>query len=83
VTTAEALKMAIGSFGIDVGSAASGEPWYQPFVDFVHDNGIFSKYGLLSSRNITRGEMAYLIHKLMLNKDGSVPFNGTRTVASA
>ena len=67
--------MAIGSFGIDVGSVNGNDTWYQPYLEFVHNNNIFSKYGFSPTKNITRGEMAYLIHKLMLNKEGSLEFN--------
>lgn len=82
VSFAEALKMALGSFNKNVGPAWSDD-WYQPYFDFVHNNNIFSKYGLLPNKNITRGEMAYLIHQLMLEKSGSIQFDGVRDVASA
>jgi polyhydroxybutyrate depolymerase len=32
---------------------------------------------------MTRGEMAYLVYKLMLEKDGSIQFDGIRNPASA
>gem|GEM_PF-6361563 len=51
-----------------MGGVKSGDKRYQPYMDFVHNNTIFSKYAVSPTKNITRGEMAFLIHKLMLNK---------------
>jgi len=82
VSFAEALKMVLGSFDKNVGQAWS-DAWYQPYFDFVHNNNIFSKYGLLPNKNITRGEMAYLVHQLMLENVGSIQFDWIRDVASA
>jgi len=41
--------------------------WYQPYIDFVHDTAIFSRYALRPSVFMTRGQMAYLVHRLMLH----------------
>lgn len=83
VAIAEALKMGIESFAINVGSVNWDDAWYQPYFDFVHNNTIFSKYALLPNKNMTRGEMAYLVHQLMLNKNGSREFTNQRDAASA
>lgn len=79
---AEAFKMALETFDAKTVSANSSDAWYQKYVDFVHDNSIFSKYALYPDENITRGEMSYLIHKLMLEKEGSLVLNGVRDAAS-
>ena len=81
VIIAEALKMWLEGFSINV-NKASEDAWYQPYLEFVHNNNIFSKYALLPSKNMTRGEMAYLVHQLMLEKDGSRQFTNQRDVAS-
>jgi len=78
----EALKMALETFDVHVRSVSSSEKRYQGYLDFVHDNTIFSKYAYFPSKNITRGEMAYLIHTLMLNRAGTLSFNGVRNVRS-
>ena len=44
VAVAEALKMGIESFAINVGQVHGTDAWYQPYLDFVHANTIFSKY---------------------------------------
>ena len=82
VIFAEAFKMALETFDAKTVSANSSDAWYQKYVDFVHDNSIFSKYALYPDENITRGEMSYLIHKLMLEKEGSLVLNGVRDAAS-
>ncbi len=80
VNTVEALKMGIESYPVSIGSAAS--PWYQKYIDFVHDNNIFSRYSVLPQQDMTRGEMSYLIHQLMLNNEGTKVFTGVRNSRS-
>ena len=74
--------MALETFDANTESVKSGDKRYQTYLDFVHNNTIFSKYGMSPTRNITRGEMAYLIYKLMLEKDGSIQFTNVRDVKS-
>lgn len=83
VAIAEALKMGIESFAINVGQVNGTDSWYQPYFEFVHNNNIFSKYALLPNKNMTRGEMTYLVHQLMLNKEGSREFTNQREATSA
>ncbi|EKD24498.1 MAG: hypothetical protein ACD_80C00226G0001, partial [uncultured bacterium (gcode 4)] len=83
VAVVEALKMGIESFAINVSQVSSNDSWYQPYLDFVHNNTIFSKYWLSPTKNMTRGEMAYLVHQLMLEKEGSREFTNQRDVTSA
>lgn len=82
VSIAEALKMGLHSFEQPV-KEGEGSQWYQPYMDFVHNNSIFSKYALYPDRAMTRGQMAYLSHQLMLEKNGALIFDGIRKVASA
>lgn len=82
VIIAEALKMWIEWFWIDTDKADKNDDWYQPYVEFVHDNNIFSKYAMFPSKNMTRGEMAYLVHQLMLEKEGSTKFTNQRDAGS-
>ncbi len=74
----EALKMALETYGVDLDSPKSEDKRYQIYLDFVHDNNVFSKYAYVPTKNITRGEMSYLIHQLMLNKAGQLTFNDIR-----
>lgn len=70
--------MALGIFEADV-EEGKGHRWYEPFVDFVHDNNIFSKYALFPQGAMTRGQMAYLVHQLVLEKEGDIDFKGRRS----
>ena len=81
VNMAEAMKMGIESFPVIV--QETGDPWYKKYVEFAHNNNIFSKYGVMPQKNMTRGEMAYLIHQLMLDKENIKKFTGVRDSKSA
>lgn len=81
VNMAEALKMGIESFPVSIG--ASSGAWYQKYIDFVHNNNIFSRYSVLPQKDMTRGEMAYLIHQLMMDKDGSKKLTGVHNNKTA
>ena len=78
VTIAEALKMSLETFAVSLDKSSSVR--YQPYIEFVHNNSIFSKYALLPSNLMTRGQMAYLIHQLMLEKEGTKAFTNIRDV---
>lgn len=82
MTVAEGLKITLNGFAMDI-AEGNGSKWYQPFMDFVHNNNIFSKYAIIPSRQMTRGEMAFLVYKLMLNKDGALTFDNVRDVVAS
>jgi len=81
VNMVEGLKMGIESFPVTLGSET--DPWYKRYVDFSHNNNIFSRYAILPQGTMTRGQMAYLIHKLILDKEGTQKFTGVRNSRSA
>lgn len=83
VLMVEALKMALETFEVNLPGKKSNDQWYQPYVDFAHENNIFSKYSYVPGKNISRGEMAYLIHQLLLNDKGTKKFTGQRNNRSA
>lgn len=81
VTIAEALKMTLNTFEV----GAIEWSWQQravPFFDFVHNNNIFSKYALIQYDLFNRGEMAHLVHLLLLNKEWTKKFTGVRDASS-
>lgn len=78
VTIAEGLKMALGSFEAGI-VEGDGHRRYEPFVNFVHDNNLFSKYALFPQGTMTRGQMSYLVHQLVLEKEGELRFTGVRS----
>lgn len=83
VTIAEALKITLEAFNVPVEEDRhNADSWYQPYLDFVHNNTIFSKYSLRPDAYMTRWQMAYLAHQLMLEKEWKRQFTGIRQVAS-
>lgn len=82
VNVVESLKMGIESFSVTIPPFSSG-PWYKKYAEFSHNNNIFSRYSILPQKDMTRGEMAYLIHQLMLDKEGVKKFTGVRDSLSA
>lgn len=82
VTIAEALKIAINAFASNVNEWA-GNDRYVPYIDYVHDNNIFSKYALHPHAPMSRGRMAHLVHKLILNSEKTVLFTSKRSNLSA
>jgi len=83
VAIVEGLKMGLETFLIDVGNVKKDDAWYQQYLEFVHNNNIFSKYSIAPTKNMSRGEMAYFIHQLMIQKEWIRPFTNIRTVASS
>jgi polyhydroxybutyrate depolymerase len=82
VNMVEGLKMAMESFDLNLDEAA-GELWYEPYTEFAHENNLFSKFSYFPGRSMTRGEMSYLIHRLILNDKVEKPFTGQRSNLSA
>jgi len=78
VIFAEALKMWIEWFSKNVQTVWSNDKRFQWYINFVHDNNIFSKYAILPYKNMTRGEMAYLVHQLMLDKKWIIKLENQR-----
>lgn len=81
VTIAEWLKITLAWFGAWINEWV-GNARAQPYIDYVHNNSIFSKYSLIPYNNLTRGAMAYLVHQLMLNKQWEKIFTNIRDVKS-
>lgn len=82
VTIGQALKITVNSFDKDI-IEWSWRNRYQPYLNYVHDNNLFSKYAINPETEIRRGMMAYLAHTLMVENKWTVSFDNTRAVASA
>lgn len=65
VSIAEALKMWLESFNTGV-EENSGSGRYQPYFDRVYAYELFPRNTLLPNKNMTRGQMAYLTHQLII-----------------
>lgn len=65
IVRVEALKLALESAGIDVGTIPSGEDWYLPYKSWALQNGVYVSAGFVPEEEITRGEAAYIIAKVI------------------
>lgn len=74
--------MALEAFDMPVAEESTAR-WYSQYINFVHNNNIFSKYALNPDRAITRGEITYLIHQLLREQQGDITFDNTRSNLSA
>ena len=79
VTFVEGLKMAIEGFKVQTRDVKS-DFWYARYLDFVHQNWIFSQYAYYPEQKLTREMMAHLAIKLLEGLSGS--WNYTRNVES-
>ncbi|MCD6109485.1 S-layer homology domain-containing protein [bacterium] len=65
VTRAEALKIALKSAHINIRESAPGERWYEPYMWWAFDNGVFDVATFKPGEELTRGEAAYLLEKII------------------
>lgn len=83
VNFVEAFKISIEAFGLPHDELKEGEDWYEPYVEFVHLNGIFSKYALFSSDSVQRDETAFMVHQMLRLYSGVQEFATERVSLSA
>ncbi len=79
----EAYKIALNALDMGVRDPVEGEQWYAPYLDFVHQNEIFSKYNAFWDQPISREEVAYLVDQLLRIKNGERAVKTERQVLSA
>lgn len=77
VTIAEWFKITLWWFNAWV-IEWKGNDRAQPYIDYVHNNNIFSKFGIIPWYNLTRGNMSYLVHQLILKKEWTITFDNIR-----
>lgn len=70
VNLAEALKMALGSFGI-FPDIAPDAPWYEAYLDTARSRGILITLLKNPEHLLTRGEMTTLMYALVLEAEKS------------
>lgn len=61
----ESLKIVVKAFDLPVEDLKEDQEWYKPYVDFVHNNNVFSKYSYLPAREAKREEIAYLVDQIL------------------
>lgn len=64
VSNVEGIKIALKAFGITP-QDAQGEEWYADYLNFAHQNNIFSRYSIYPESAMTRGMMAHLTAKII------------------
>jgi len=64
-TIAQGLKIWINTFDLGV-VEWSGTTRYTPYLDYVYNNDIFPSHSLSPNTSMTRGQMAYLVHQLLI-----------------
>ena len=64
VSNVEGIKIALKAFGITP-QDAQGEEWYADYLNFAHQNNIFSRYSIYPESTMTRGMMAHLTAKII------------------
>lgn len=70
IRATEALKLLIEGFGFEI---VPEKNWYQPYITFIQSNNIVPPTLDTFMKELTRGEMAYLIfHLLELSKEDKI-----------
>jgi hypothetical protein len=64
-TVAQWLKIWLNAFDLGI-VEWSGSDRYTPYLDYVYANAIFPSRSLHPDTNMTRGQMAYLVHQLLI-----------------
>ena len=77
VTIAEWFKITLGWFNAWI-LEWKWNARAQPYIDYIHNNNIFSKFGIIPWYNLTRGNMSYLVHQLILKKEWTITFDNIR-----
>lgn len=71
VNLAEALKIAMLTFRVNVDTAKPGMPWYEPYVVAARQRGILLNLLSKPDHLVTRGEMASMTAVLLTESDAS------------
>jgi polyhydroxybutyrate depolymerase len=66
----EAMKIILEAFEMDLEPLESGDEWFWPYRDFIHNNGVLSKFGYAPDRAITRAEVALIVDNVLQIQSG-------------
>jgi polyhydroxybutyrate depolymerase len=83
VSYVEAMAMATAAANVEVEKATSSQEWYVPFLEFAHNNNIFSKYSMLPGAALSREKAAFLIQQILFMQEGFKKISTTRKNYSA
>ena len=76
VLFSEGIKIGLEGFGITVRAEKNSEAWYERYMDFVHDNTIFSRYSIYPEKGMTRAMMTHLAASII--NQGTEQWSNTR-----
>lgn len=82
INMVEAEKIVAQAFELSIRPVAAGEQWFEPYVDFYHDNTLFSKFSYWPERPLRREEMAFLIDQMVQFHEGTRLMTSVRNVGS-
>ncbi|MFH0834418.1 MAG: S-layer homology domain-containing protein [Patescibacteria group bacterium] len=68
VNAAEALKIMLKTFGVEVREPDKNEAWYKPFTEYAKNNNYYLNTFDSENKLLTREDMAELIHRVMSSK---------------
>lgn len=83
VSYVEAMAMATAAADVEVNKATAGQEWYEPFLEFAHNNNIFSKYAMLPGAALSREKAAFLIQQVLFIQGGFKKISDQRKNYSA
>ncbi|MFN7161212.1 MAG: S-layer homology domain-containing protein [Candidatus Gracilibacteria bacterium] len=83
INIVEAFSIATKAFQMPVAAAKPGEAWFEQYVDYYHNNNIFSKFSYDPGRAFTREETAHLLYNILLYKEGKINFGSVRNAKSS
>ena len=83
INMVEGFAIASKAFDLSIKAPTEGQQWFEPYVDFFHDNTIFSKYAYWPDRPMRREEMAFLMDQLVQFKEGKRLMTSIRNPGSA
>jgi polyhydroxybutyrate depolymerase len=78
VSIAEWSKIALETFQIKLKQEEKSRR-YESYIEFIHNNNIFSKYASYPDEFMTRAHMSYMIHQLILDLEGDKKLDSKRS----
>ena len=68
VTYAEAMKIAVMTYEDSI-EEWSGEYRFEPFIDYLDEKEIFSKFDIFPIHEISRADVSHMVYELLLESD--------------
>jgi polyhydroxybutyrate depolymerase len=82
-TMVEAFKIILETFELELEPLEEGDEWFWAYREFVHNNGILSKFGYNPNRAITRAEVALIVDSVLKIQSGEHVLNEVAIFSSS